>query len=60
LTTLNEPLTYLTDYLNACATAGGKAPEGPALQRLLPWSIPDPAGSRDHDPPKIIQPGPAP
>jgi transposase len=58
----HEPLTYLTDYLNACAVAGGKAPEGQALDRFLPW-IPDPAdptGSRDHDPPQIIQPGPAP
>ena len=50
----HEPLIYLTDYLNACAAAGSKAPEGPALQRLLPWPIPDPAGSRDHDPPNII------
>lgn len=55
----HEPLTYLTDYLNACAVAGGKAPEGQALDRFLPW-IPDPTGSRDHDPPQIIQPSPAP
>jgi transposase len=48
----HEPLTYLTDYLDACATAGGTAPEGQALQRFLPW-IPGPTGSRDHDPPKI-------
>ncbi len=48
----HEPLTYLTDYLDACATAGGKAPEGQALQRFLPW-IPGPTGSQDHDPPKI-------
>jgi transposase len=47
-----EPLAYLTEYINACATAEGRAPEGQALQRFLPW-MPDPAattGSRDHDP----------
>ncbi len=47
-----EPLAYLTEYLQACATAGGKAPEGQALQRFLPW-LPDPsdtAGSRDDNP----------
>jgi transposase len=57
-----EPLAYLTEYLHACAAAGGKAPEGHALQRFLPW-IPDPsdiAGSRDHDPHRITQPGPSP
>jgi transposase len=53
-----EPLAYLTDYLQACATAAGKAPQGQALQRFLPW-LPDPGdtpGSRDDDPPKTIQP----
>jgi hypothetical protein len=55
----HEPLTYLTDYLDACATAGGKAPEGQALQRFLPW-IPDLTGSRDHNPPKIISLGASP
>jgi transposase len=57
-----ELLTYLTDYLGACAAAGGKAPEGPTLQRLLPWHR-DPAdttGTRDNDPQPIIPPGPAP
>lgn len=52
-----EPLAYLTEYLQACATAAGKAPEGQALQRFLPW-LPDPGdtpGSRDDDPPKTIQ-----
>jgi transposase len=47
-----EPLAYLTDYLQACATAAGKPPEGPALQRFLPW-LPNPddtAGSRDDNP----------
>lgn len=47
-----EPLTYLTDYLNACAQAGGKPLDGQALDRFLPW-LPGPTGSRDHDPPTI-------
>jgi len=49
-----EPLTYLTDYLTACAQAGGKPPTGEAQDRFLPW-LPGPTGSRDHDPP-IIDP----
>lgn len=50
-----EPLAYLTDYLQACAIAGGKAPEGCDLDRFLPWKPhPDqPIGSRDHDPPPL-------
>jgi transposase len=37
-----EPLTYLTEYLTACATAGGTPPQGPALDQFLPWlSTPD-------------------
>jgi transposase len=51
-----EPLEYLTSYLAACADAGGKAPAGLALDRFLPW-LPGAVGSRDHDPPKISQPG---
>jgi len=47
-----EPLTYLTDYLTACAQAGGKPLAGEALDRFLPW-LSGPAGSRDHDPPTI-------
>ena len=47
-----EPLTYLTDYLTACAQAGGKPLDGQALDRFLPW-LPGPTGSRDHDPPTI-------
>ena len=47
-----EPLTYLTDYLTACAQAGGKPLEGQALDQFLPW-LPGPTGSRDHDPPTI-------
>jgi transposase len=45
-----QPLTYLTDYLTACAQAGGKPLEGQALDRFLPW-LPGPTGNRDHDPP---------
>jgi transposase len=47
-----EPLTYLTDYLNACATNGSKPLQGQALDQFLPWT-PGPTGSRDHDPPQI-------
>src|SRR5262249_41570764 len=55
-----EPLAYLTEILTACATAGGRSPQGPALERLLPWNR-DPAapGSRDHDPPRLPEPAPA-
>lgn len=47
-----EPLTYLTEYLTACADNGGNPPQGDALNRFLPWT-PGPTGSRDHDPPQI-------
>jgi len=56
-----EPLTYLNQYLQACAHNGGKPPEGQALQRFLPW-LPDPgntAGSRDNDPLPPAPPEPA-
>lgn len=33
-----NPLVYLKAYLDACAMAGGKAPEGAALERFLPWA----------------------
>jgi transposase len=58
----HEPLTYLTNYLNACATNGGKPPDGPTLQQFLPWHR-DPAdttSTQDNDPHPIIPPGPAP
>jgi transposase len=57
-----EPLAYLTEYLQACAVAGGKAPQGPTLDRFLPWipDLSDTTGSRDHDPHGIIPPGPSP
>ncbi|MFF3159927.1 hypothetical protein [Streptomyces sp. NPDC057910] len=29
--------TYLTEYLEACARSGGKAPEGAAMDIFLPW-----------------------
>ena len=49
-----EPLEYLT-IPSACASAGGKAPAGLALDWFLPWlpSLPQ----SNHDPPKISQPG---
>jgi len=31
-------LTYLTAYLDACATNGGKPLQGPQLTRFLPWT----------------------
>jgi hypothetical protein len=58
----HEPLTYLTDYLGACATAAGKPPEGQTQDRFLPW-IPAPTHTtdhRDHDPPTIIDLGASP
>jgi transposase len=47
-----QPLTYLTDYLTACAQAGGKPLDGQALDQFLPW-LPGPTDSPDHDPPTI-------
>lgn len=32
-----NPLVYLIAYLDACAQAGGRAPQGKALARFLPW-----------------------
>lgn len=50
-----EPLTYLTEYLQACAAAGGNT-EGCDLNRFLPWkpNPDDPTSSHNHDPPPII------
>lgn len=53
----HEPLTYLTNYLTACATANGKPPENPTLQRFLPW-IPDLTNC--PSPPTIINLGASP
>jgi hypothetical protein len=36
-----HPLTYLGAYLDACAQAGGTAPQGQALARFLPWAAGD-------------------
>ncbi|MHB8190896.1 MAG: IS66 family transposase [Ferrimicrobium sp.] len=33
-----NPLVYLKAYLNACAEAGGKAPQGATLERFFPWA----------------------
>ena len=51
----HEPLTYLTDYLDACAANGGKPPDDETLQRFLPWNHDrhDSTGNQDADPPKI-------
>ena len=34
-----NPFVYLKAYLTACANQGGKAPEGAALERFLPWAV---------------------
>jgi len=34
-----NPLAHLKAYLSACAGAGGKAPEGAALERFFPWAV---------------------
>jgi hypothetical protein len=36
-----NPLRYLTDYLDACAAAGGKPPDSKALAAFLPWAATD-------------------
>jgi transposase len=33
-----NPITYLTAYLDACGPTSGKPPDGPDLQRFLPWA----------------------
>lgn len=57
-----EPLAFLTGYLNACATAGGKAPAGPALEPFLTWQTTTQTGSPPStDPPQDGPPdGPEP
>jgi transposase len=56
-----EPLGYLTDYLDACAAAGGRPPEGPDLERFFVWLDrprgEDTAGHHD-DPGETARPGP--
>ena len=34
-----NPLVYLKAYLNACAEAGGKAPQGATLERFFSWAV---------------------
>ena len=34
-----NPLAYLKAYLGVCAKEGGKAPEGTALERFMPWAL---------------------
>ena len=36
-----NPLSWLTSYLDACARAGGRPPEGTALERFFPWAAGD-------------------
>lgn len=49
-----NPLTYLSSYFEACGRAGGKAPEGEALEAFLPWRI----GDLDKHAPLAPGPGP--
>jgi transposase len=52
-----EPLTFLTDYLNACAQAGSKPPNGQALEQFFTWlptpddnaTSPEPTGATPPD-----------
>ena len=41
----HEPLASLTDYLDACAEAGGRPPDGTALERFFVW-LPAPGRPR--------------
>lgn len=50
-----EPLAYLTDYLNACAAAGGRPPEDAALERFFVW-LPTSAGTTDSPDPAGADP----
>lgn len=36
-----NPLSWLTSYLDACAKAGGRAPERAQLEGFLPWAASD-------------------
>lgn len=57
-----NPLTYLITYLEACASAGARAPQGEALARFAPWaaSEADLAAWRDPPPSSASQSGPDP
>jgi transposase len=46
-----NPLTYLRAYLDACAQAGGTAPDPETLTRFLPWAATsDDLAAWAHDP----------
>jgi hypothetical protein len=51
-----NPLAHLSCYLDACASAGGKAPRGPALEAFLPWAASETGLAIWQDAPR----GPAP
>ncbi|MGH3921467.1 MAG: IS66 family transposase, partial [Pseudonocardiaceae bacterium] len=56
-----DPLAYLTDYLSACAAAGGRAPDGAALEAFLPWAkAPPSTPGTARQPPDPIRHSPAP
>jgi len=52
-----EPLTLLTDYLQACAQNGGTAPAGAGLDPFLPWT---PQGRARRRPASDPRQGPGP
>ena len=51
-----NPRTWLTDYLNACAAAGDRAPVD--LQPYLPWSMNEVRLARMRS--ALCEPAPAP
>ena len=55
----HEPLAYLTDYFDACAEAGGKPPDGTALERFLVW-LPAAGSPGGDDAPPGHRPGDGP
>ncbi|HSL07479.1 MAG TPA: IS66 family transposase [Pseudonocardiaceae bacterium] len=51
-----EPLAFLTAYLNACAEAGGKPPNGKALEQFFAW-LPVPGDTTENrDPDGAVPP----
>jgi transposase len=50
-----EPLAFLTDYLDACAAAGGKPPDGTALEQFFAW-LPAPGDTADSPDPDGADP----
>lgn len=59
----HEPLTFLTDYLTACAQTGSTPPDGQTLERFFTW-LPTPRDTTEsHHPDPAVTPdhhGPAP